>query len=89
MRAWRISSKCASTQAFFFAQASHIHWQIERKIIAENTVILERKNHICFNGKNIILPVVSIIEFTNNKVSLFRDYFDALTFSNQYADTSQ
>ncbi len=70
--------------ADFFAQASRIQWQIERKISFDNTVILERKNHICFQGKDIILPVVSVIEFQNDKVSLLRDYFDALTFNNQY-----
>lgn len=79
-----IGKEAAQNQfAAFFQKASSIRWDIKRKIISENTAIIERINHICFLGKNIKLPMVTIVEMVNGKIKLFRDYFDAQSFVKQ------
>lgn len=47
--------------------------------------MIERVAYICLKGKDIILPMVSVIEVHQDKITLFRDYFDTQTFANQMA----
>lgn len=72
--------------AGFFQKASSIKWEIERKLFVGNIAIIERKNKICFQGKDIVLPMVTVIEVNNNQITLFRDYFDSQTFVKQLND---
>ncbi len=67
----------------FFEMTSKIQWNIEREVFSENVAMIERKTHVCFQGKDIVMPIVSVIEITNEKISLFRDYFDAESFAKQ------
>lgn len=67
----------------FFQAASSIRWDIEREVYSGNIAMIERKNHVCFKGKDIVLPMVTIIEVVNDKITVFRDYFDSKSFEKQ------
>ncbi len=67
----------------FFEQASDIRWEIERQVVNGNIAMIERINHIKLGDKEIKLPMVTVMEVDNGKVSLFRDYFDVNTFVTQ------
>lgn len=69
--------------ANFFKKASSIRWDIERKIFNDGTVIIEKKNNICLEGKNIILAMVAIIEVRDDKISVFKEYFDSQSLIKQ------
>ena len=71
--------------AGFFNNASSIDWDIEREIYSGDVAMIERVNRICFNNKDIELPMITVFEVKNGKVTLFRDYFDAQTFAKQVA----
>lgn len=82
-----ITGKDEVAQQFknFFGMTSKIKWNIERELYSDNIAMVERKAHICFNDKDIIMPMISVFEVRNNKVTLFRDYFDSETFAKQIA----
>ena len=57
-----------------------IHHQIEG---ADGMVMNERTDRLNFNGELIELPVMGVFEFTDGKISAWRDYFDIEQFSGQ------
>lgn len=82
-----ITGKQAVYEKFkgFFEMTSKIQWQIEHELFSDDLAFIERKAHICFQGKNIVMPIVSVIKIVDEKITLFRDYFDSQTFANQLA----
>lgn len=67
----------------FFDNTSKIQWDIEQRIISGSLAVIERKNNITFQGKDITLPMVTIMEVQNGKILSFKDYFDSETFAKQ------
>lgn len=55
-----------------------VHHQIES---ADGMVMNERTDRINLNGKLVELPVMGVFEFTDGKISAWRDYFDMGPFS--------
>jgi limonene-1,2-epoxide hydrolase len=52
-----------------------------RNIIAQgNLVMAERVEQFTLNGRRIRLPVVTVAEVENGRVTAWRDYFDMATF---------
>ena len=82
-----IHSKTAVKAKFlnFFANVCSIRWHIKRQLFDENIVITELENHLCFQEKKVILPMINIIELNHSKITLFRDYFDGQTLAKQLA----
>jgi limonene-1,2-epoxide hydrolase len=67
----------------FFSLASKVDPRIKNELYSNDTAMIERENHLCFNGKMVVLPVITLFKVENGKVTLFRDYFDANTFMKQ------
>lgn len=78
-------SKVKEMMQGFFAAATKIQWEVLNKIVQGNVAVIERINHLSVNGKNITLPIVTIVEVTNGKISTIRDYFDHKTFTDQFS----
>lgn len=69
----------------FFTHAASIDWEIIHKIIQDNVAVIERINHVNIQGKNISLPMVTVIEVVAGKIKVIRDYFDLKSFTDQLA----
>ena len=70
----------------FFSQISSIRWDINRKIIADNIVVIERKGHAIFNfrpDRETVIDMLCIFEVIDNKITLFKDYFDSKSIDKQ------
>ena len=67
----------------FVAPAEKVDW--ENLAVAEtgNKVLTERIDRFVIAGKNVELPVMGTFEFTNGKISAWRDYFDMATWQRQ------
>lgn len=55
-----------------------VHHQVES---ADGIVMNERTDRITINGKTVELPVMGVFEFSDGKISAWRDYFDMGKFS--------
>ena len=67
-----------------FSSVDSIRWEILNKVIQGNTAVVERINHIVFkDGKIISLPMVTVAQIENSQVTVFKDYFDLKSFSDQ------
>ena len=67
----------------FLAPATRVEWKIHREAAQGNVVFNERTDEFDFPTGNIAIPVTGVFEITNGKISLWRDYFDLQTFTNQ------
>ncbi len=67
----------------FVGPAETVDW--ENLAIAEqgNKVLTERIDRFVIGGKNVALPVMGTFEFTDGKISAWRDYFDMATWKRQ------
>jgi limonene-1,2-epoxide hydrolase len=83
----KIEGKTAAMGFITGMQPEAVNW--EMIAIAENadgTVLTERvDNFVMPGGKNLSLPVMGTFEFTDGKISAWRDYFDLATFTSQMA----
>ena len=69
----------------FFGFVTKLSPKILNEAYTADTAMIERENHLDINGQKVVLPVVTIFKVRDNKVTLFRDYFDGQTFMNQLA----
>ena len=60
-----------------------VDWVIHRQVAAGNLVMNERTDRFGMNGKWMDLPVAGVFEVTDGKITLWRDYFDMNTFTEQ------
>ena len=67
----------------FFDKTTSIQWDVHRKIFNEHYIAIERTSKICYQGNNIEIRAVAMIEIKKNKIISFSDYFDAQTFIRQ------
>ena len=83
----KIEGKAAAMGFITGMQPESVNW--EMVAIAENAdgvVLTERvDNFVMAGGKNLSLPVMGTFEFTDGKISAWRDYFDLSTFTSQMA----
>jgi len=73
----------------FVGMASEIKWDL--LVVAENSdgsVLTERVDGFLINGKWMSLPVMGTFEFSDGKITAWRDYFDLKDFEAQMAKVS-
>ena len=72
-----------STLTGFFAMLEEIDWQILRQTSTgdtdHGTVLNERDDRVKIGGTWHSLPVAGVFEIRNDKITLWRDYFDQPT----------
>lgn len=77
----------ASIEAYIapvIARSSAIEWIV--KAIAEDEqgrVLSERLDRLQINGRWLEIPLMGVFEFSNGKISLWRDYFDLQDYLRQ------
>lgn len=70
----------------FLEPTLRVEWPITRQIIDGNVVINERRDRFEFANGWLEMPVVGIFEVTEHgTISLWRDYFDLATYTDQRA----
>ncbi len=79
----------AQTLEGFLGPASEVDWQILRQIEHDNVVINERLDRFKIGDGWLELPIAGIFEIVDGKISLWRDYFDISTYSNQMTELTQ
>lgn len=81
----KLEGKAAAMAFITGMQPEAVNWEVIA--IAENdagVVLTERvDNFVMPGGKNLSLPVMGTFEFTEGRISAWRDYFDLATFVNQ------
>jgi limonene-1,2-epoxide hydrolase len=61
-----------------------VDWVIHRQVAVGNLVMNERTDRFGMNGKWMDLPVAGVFEVNDDgKITLWRDYFDMATFTDQ------
>ena len=60
-----------------------IDWVVHRSAAQGNLVFNERLDRFCTDGKWLEIPVCGVFEITDGKISLWRDYFDLKTYTDQ------
>jgi limonene-1,2-epoxide hydrolase len=63
-----------------------VDWVIHRQVAAGNLVMNERTDRFGMNGKWMDLPVAGVFEVIDGRITLWRDYFDMTTFTNQLTE---
>jgi limonene-1,2-epoxide hydrolase len=60
-----------------------LDWVIHRQVAAGSLVLNERLDRFGKDGKWIELPVAGVFEVIDGRITLWRDYFDMTTFTDQ------
>ncbi len=61
-----------------------VEWVVHRQLTAGNTVMNERNDRFRKGDRWLDLPVVGVFELDDDgRIKLWRDYFDAATFTEQ------
>ncbi len=60
-----------------------VEWVIHRQVAAGSLVLNERTDRFGKDGRWIDLPVAGVFEVTDGRITLWRDYFDMATFTDQ------
>jgi limonene-1,2-epoxide hydrolase len=63
-----------------------VDWVIHRQVAAGSLVLNERTDRFGMNGKWMELPVAGVFEVRDERIVLWRDYFDMTTFTNQLTE---
>lgn len=63
-----------------------VDWVIHRQVAAGSLVLNERTDRFGMNGKWMELPVAGVFEVRDDRIVLWRDYFDMTTFTNQLTE---
>jgi len=75
-----------ATIAPFLSTASTVSWKIVHIAeTAEGVVLTERVDDFVFGAKTLSAPVMGVFEFSGDKISGWRDYFDLPGFQAQLA----
>jgi limonene-1,2-epoxide hydrolase len=76
----------AKTLQGFLAPASAVDWQIVRQWAFDRVVVNERHDRFQIGDGWLELPIAGIFEIgDNDKISLWRDYFDMGSYTRQFA----
>jgi limonene-1,2-epoxide hydrolase len=66
----------------FMGMASEMEFIVHNQIEGPDGVVMnERTDRLCLNDKWVELPVMGVFEFTDGKISAWRDYFDMAKFT--------
>lgn len=77
----------AATLGAFLAPAAAVDWQILEQWEVGRTVINERLDRFEIGTGWLELPIAGVFEIDeNNKISLWRDYFDMGSYTRQMAE---
>jgi limonene-1,2-epoxide hydrolase len=75
----------ANIRAFiegFISSATELNFVVHNQVEGPDGIVMnERTDTLNFGGKVIELPVMGIYEFTDGKISAWRDYFDMTSFT--------
>jgi limonene-1,2-epoxide hydrolase len=63
-----------------------LDWVIHRQIASDALVLNERTDRFGKDGKWMELPVAGVFEVRDNKITLWRDYFDLTSMTNQLTE---
>ncbi len=63
-----------------------VDWVVHRQIASDSLVLNERTDRFGKDGKWMELPVAGVFEVHDNRITLWRDYFDLTTMTNQLTD---
>ena len=63
-----------------------VDWVIHRQIASDTMVLNERTDRFGKGGKWMELPVAGVFEVHDHRITLWRDYFDVTTMTNQIAE---
>ncbi len=63
-----------------------LDWVIHRQIASDSLVLNERTDRFGKGGKWMELPVAGVFEVHDNRITLWRDYFDVTTMNNQLTE---
>lgn len=75
-----------ATLRAFLAAASQVEWPIARQVVVGNAVINERLDRFKIGSGWLELPVAGFFEVTDQGlISLWRDYFDMVSYTGQLA----
>jgi len=74
-----------SVLAPFVSGCSAIEWVIHRQVEQGDIVMNERTDRFQLGERWIDLPVAGLFELRDGRICLWRDYFDATTFTNALA----
>lgn len=67
----------------FVGKSTQVDWRIIRQVAAGDVVVNERLDRFEMDGKWVEIPVAGIFEVRDGLITLWRDYFDLATFTNQ------
>ncbi len=80
----------AKTLNSFLAPATNVDWQIVRQWSVGRTVINERLDRFQIGDGWLELPIAGIFEIDDDdRISLWRDYFDMGSYVRQFTELSQ
>ncbi len=63
-----------------------VDWVVHRQIASDTLVLNERTDRFGKGGKWMDLPVAGVFEVHDGKITLWRDYFDLTSMTNQLTD---
>jgi limonene-1,2-epoxide hydrolase len=63
-----------------------LDWVIHRQIASDSLVLNERTDRFGKGGKWMELPVAGVFEVRDNRITLWRDYFDLTTMTDQLTE---
>ena len=61
----------------YLARTASCDLEVVNLAVADNVVLTERRDHFLFDGKAIDAPVMGAFEVKDEKITAWRDYFDA------------
>ena len=77
------------TLKMFLAPASEVKWPVLRQIEVGNMVFNERLDRFKIGEGWLELPIAGVFEVHDDKITLWRDYFDMSTYSTQMAELAK
>lgn len=72
----------------FLAPMQDVEWTVHRQMASGNLVINERTDRFTFGGTRIDIPVAGVFEVVDGKITMWRDYFDQQTLTNQMSGSA-
>jgi limonene-1,2-epoxide hydrolase len=61
-------------------------WKIEHRATNGSTVMLDRADRLRRHDKWVEIPVSTVFEVTNDKISLWREYFELVTMIGKFTE---
>lgn len=72
----------------FLASWDKTDWEILNLLASDDIVMVERMDRTVVGGRPVDLPCFGIFEMENDKIKVWRDYFDLATFTKAVAPTA-